>query len=94
MSAISPIIRMQGDDKIESEAKRDRIDPMEIVETFMRSYFEDMDRLGVERPNISPRATGHIVEQIELAKILIDERICVRGERECLLRRYKVSGIR
>ena len=39
----------------------------------MRSYFEDMDRLGVERPNISPRATGHIVEQIELAKILIEK---------------------
>ncbi|MGO9482943.1 MAG: cysteine--tRNA ligase [Candidatus Kryptoniota bacterium] len=63
----------EGEDKIESEAKRDRMDPMEIVETFMRSYFEDMDRLGVERPNISPRATGHIVEQIELAKMLIDK---------------------
>ena len=44
---------------------------MEIVEMFMRSYFEDMDRLGIERPNISPRATGHIVEQIELTKRLI-----------------------
>ncbi len=61
----------QGDDKIEKEAKRDKINPMEIVETFMRSYFEDMDRLGVIRPDISPRATGHIVEQIELTKKLI-----------------------
>ncbi len=61
----------EGEDKIENEARKDRVDPMEIVETFMRSYFEDMDRLGVERPNISPRATGHIVEQIELAKTLI-----------------------
>jgi cysteinyl-tRNA synthetase len=63
----------EGDDKIEKVAKKDRIDPMEIVETFMRSYFEDMDRLGVGRPNISPRATGHIVEQIELAKKLIEK---------------------
>ncbi|HUI29206.1 MAG TPA: cysteine--tRNA ligase [Candidatus Acidoferrales bacterium] len=63
----------EGDDKIEKVAKKDRIDPMEIVETFMRSYFEDMDRLGVERPNISPRATGHIVEQIEMAKVLIEK---------------------
>lgn len=63
----------EGDDKIEREAKRDRINPMEIVETFMRSYFEDMDRLGVVRPDISPRATGHIVEQIELAKELISK---------------------
>ena len=61
----------EGDDKIENEARKDRVDPMEVVETFMRSYFEDMDKLGVERPNISPRATGHIVEQIELAKKLI-----------------------
>ncbi len=60
----------EGDDKIEKEAKRDRVNPMAIVETFMRSYFEDMDRLGIERPDISPRATGHIIEQIELAKKL------------------------
>ncbi len=63
----------EGDDKIEKEAKKDRVDPMEVVEMFMRSYFEDMDRLGVERPNISPRATGHIVEQIELTKRLIEK---------------------
>lgn len=63
----------EGDDKIENEAKKDRVDPMEIVEMFMRSYFEDMDRLDVERPNISPRATGHIVEQIELARKLIEK---------------------
>ncbi len=63
----------EGDDKIENEAKRERINPMEIVETFMRSYFEDMDRLGVKRPDISPRATGHIIEQIELAKSLLEK---------------------
>jgi cysteinyl-tRNA synthetase len=63
----------EGDDKIENAARKDRINPMEIVETYMRSYFEDMDRLGVERPNISPRATGHIVEQIELVKELIEK---------------------
>jgi cysteinyl-tRNA synthetase len=61
----------EGDDKIEKEAKRDRVNPMAVVETFMRSYFEDMDRLGVIRPDISPRATGHIVEQIQLAKDLV-----------------------
>lgn len=63
----------EGDDKIENEARKDRRDPMEIVEMFMRSYFEDMDRLGIGRPNISPRATGHIVEQIGLAEKLIQK---------------------
>lgn len=61
----------EGDDKIESQAKKDKINPMEIVETFMRSYFEDMDKLGIVRPDISPRATGHIVEQIELVRKLL-----------------------
>lgn len=70
----------EGDDKIEREAKRDRINPMEIVETFMRSYFEDMDKLGVIRPDISPRATGHIVEQIELAKNLIERGYAYEAE--------------
>lgn len=63
----------EGEDKIEKQARQDRIEPMEIVETYMRSYFEDMDRLGVDRPNISPRATGHIIEQIELTKKLIEK---------------------
>jgi cysteinyl-tRNA synthetase len=46
---------------------------MEVVETYARSYFEDMDRLGVLRPNISPRASGHIVEQIEMTRALLDK---------------------
>jgi cysteinyl-tRNA synthetase len=42
---------------------------MEVAEEFYtRSYFEDMDALGVLRPDISPRATGHIIEQIEITK--------------------------
>ena len=38
---------------------------------YTRSFFEDMDRLNCVRPDISPRASGHIVEQIELVKTLI-----------------------
>ena len=43
---------------------------MAVAEYYTRSYFEDMDKLNVVRPDISPRATGHIVEQIELVKLL------------------------
>ena len=39
----------------------------------MRSYFEDMDALHVVRPNISPRASCHIPEQIHLVETLIDK---------------------
>ncbi|MDE3058219.1 MAG: cysteine--tRNA ligase [Bacteroidota bacterium] len=61
----------QGEDKIEKQSKLDRVHPMQLVEMYTRSYFEDMDALGVIRPDISPRATGHIIEQIEMVKKLL-----------------------
>jgi cysteinyl-tRNA synthetase len=44
-----------------------------LVEKYTRRYFEDMDALNVQRPDISPRASGHIPEQIELIKALIEK---------------------
>jgi cysteinyl-tRNA synthetase len=61
-----------GEDRILKGAARERVEPMELVEFYMRSYFEDMDALGVTRPDISPRASAHIPEQIEIAKALIE----------------------
>jgi cysteinyl-tRNA synthetase len=63
----------EGEDKILQRAARDQVQPMELVETFMRSYFEDMDALNVVRPDISPRASGHVPEQIELVKVLLEK---------------------
>ncbi|MBI4770476.1 MAG: cysteine--tRNA ligase [Chloroflexi bacterium] len=60
-----------GEDRILKGAARERLEPMELVETYTRSYFEDMDALGVARPDISPRASGHIPEQIELIQRLM-----------------------
>jgi cysteinyl-tRNA synthetase len=60
-----------GEDRILKGAARERIEPMEVVERYTRSYFEDMDALGVARPDISPRASAHIPEQIEMIKQLI-----------------------
>jgi len=62
-----------GEDRILLGAERERIEPMEVVEKYTRSYFEDMDTLNVQRPDISPRASGHIPEQIELIEILLDK---------------------
>ncbi|GJQ59055.1 MAG: cysteine--tRNA ligase [Candidatus Scalindua sp. AMX11] len=62
-----------GEDKIEKRAKLEEVEPMELVEMYMRSYYDDMDRLNNLRPDISPRATGHIPEQIDLVKALIDK---------------------
>lgn len=62
-----------GEDRILKGARRERVEPMELVETYMRSYFEDMDALGVIRPNISPRASCHIPEQIEWIQSLLEQ---------------------
>jgi cysteinyl-tRNA synthetase len=62
-----------GEDRILKGARRERVEPMEVVETYTRSYFEDMDALGIVRPNISPRASGHIPEQIEIVKTLLEK---------------------
>ena len=61
-----------GEDRILKGAARQKLQPMELVERYMRSYFEDMDALGVQRPDISPRASAHIPEQIEMIKRLLE----------------------
>jgi cysteinyl-tRNA synthetase len=63
----------EGEDKIEKRSRMDRVHPMQLVETYTRSYFEDMDAMGVTRPDISPRATGHITEQIGVIQLLIEK---------------------
>jgi len=62
-----------GEDKIGKQARNERLEPMEIVESYTRSYFADMDALNVLRPDISPRASGHIPEQLELTQKLLDQ---------------------
>jgi cysteinyl-tRNA synthetase len=63
----------EGEDKILRKAAKDRVEPMELVETYMRSYFEDMDALNVVRPNISPRPSCHITEQISMIQLLLEQ---------------------
>jgi cysteinyl-tRNA synthetase len=63
----------QGEDKIAKAAAREKKHPMSLAEYYTRSYFEDMDALNCVRPDISPRASGHIVEQIEMVKKLLEK---------------------
>jgi cysteinyl-tRNA synthetase len=62
----------EGEDKLIKQSQKDRVHPMQIAEMYTRSYFEDMDRMNVLRPDIAPRATGHITEQIALVEKLIE----------------------
>jgi len=60
-----------GEDRMLKQSKIEKIHPMQIAEKITQSYFEDMDKLGIVRPDISPRASGHIIEQIEMVKQLL-----------------------
>jgi cysteinyl-tRNA synthetase len=62
-----------GEDRILKKAGALSLEPMQVVETYTRSYFEDMDALNVLRPDISPRASGHIPEQIKMVEGLIEK---------------------
>lgn len=61
----------EGEDKIANAAKKEKKHPMALAESYTRSYFEDMDKLNCVRPDISPRASGHILEQIGMITTLL-----------------------
>jgi cysteinyl-tRNA synthetase len=60
-----------GEDRVLRKARQLSAAPMQVVETYMRAYFADMDALNVQRPDISPRASGHIPEQIAMIETLL-----------------------
>ena len=63
----------EGEDKIQKQSKIEKLEPMEVVEHYMNEYFREMDALNVLRPSITPRPSGHIPEQIEYIRELIDK---------------------
>ncbi len=63
----------EGEDKLAKKARIEQIDPMQVAEQYTFTYFRDMDALNVLRPDIAPRATGHIPEQIAMIKKLIEK---------------------
>jgi cysteinyl-tRNA synthetase len=70
-----------GEDRILRKAAQTQSKPMAIAEHYARAYQDAMDRLGVVRPDIAPRASGHIPEQISMIETLLTK--------ECA---YEVNG--
>ena len=62
----------EGEDKLLKRAVLEKLEPMEIADKYFWAYADAMKELGVRRPDIMPRATGHISEQIELSQRLIE----------------------
>ena len=61
----------EGEDKIAKKAKLEDLEPMEVVQTYTERYHEAMRKLNVVPPSIEPRASGHIIEQIEAVKQIL-----------------------
>ncbi len=62
----------QGEDKIAKKARLEELEPMEVVQTYTERYHEAMRALNVQSPSIEPRASGHIIEQIETVKKILE----------------------
>jgi cysteinyl-tRNA synthetase len=62
-----------SEDKISSRARLEKLEPMEIVQRYTVDFHEILRRYNFLPPNIEPTATGHIVEQIEAVKTILDQ---------------------
>ena len=62
----------QGEDKILKKARLEKIEPMEVVQQYTLDFHKVMNDFNCLSPNIEPTATGHIMEQIEMIRVIID----------------------
>ena len=62
----------EGEDKIAFKARVEELEPMEIVQLYTNSYRRNMTQLNVLPPSIEPTASGHIIEQIEAVRKIIE----------------------
>ncbi|MCZ2479911.1 cysteine--tRNA ligase [Aquirufa nivalisilvae] len=63
----------EGEDKIGKMAKLEKLEPMEIVHRYTQNFHQVLEQFNLLPPSIEPTATGHIMEQIETTKILLDK---------------------
>lgn len=63
----------EGEDKVSKRAVLENLEPMEIVQKYTNSYHKNMSDLNVAQPGIEPRASGHIIEQIQFIEKIINK---------------------
>ena len=61
-----------GEDRISKGARLDQLEPMEVVQKYSNGFHHMMDVFNTHKPSIEPRATAHIIEQIEMVQQIID----------------------
>ena len=63
----------EGEDKIAKKARLEQLEPMEIVQQYTINFHETLAKFNNLPPSIEPTATGHIIEQIELIKQILEK---------------------
>jgi len=61
------------DDKIINRAAEQQTTPEELASRFINEFYTDMDGLGIDRPDLEPKATEHIGEMIDLIAELVSK---------------------
>lgn len=61
-----------GEDKIAKKARLEQLEPMEIAQYYANSYHRNMHQLNTLDPSIEPLASGHIIEQIEMVRKILN----------------------
>lgn len=62
----------EGDDKFSKKARLEQLEPMEIVQRYTVGFHDVLRMFNTLPPSIEPTATGHISEQIEMVKEILD----------------------
>jgi len=61
-----------GEDRMSKGARLDQLEPMEVAQKYTLGFHDMMRIFNTLPPNIEPRATGHIPEQIEMVKMILE----------------------
>jgi len=62
----------EGEDKIAKKARLEKIEPMEVAHIYTENFQDNMRKLNVKTPSIEPRASGHIIEQLEIIDKIVE----------------------
>jgi cysteinyl-tRNA synthetase len=62
----------EGEDKVLKKARQEQLEPMEVVQKYLNTYHRNLEQINTLQPSIEPRASGHIIEQQELIKEILD----------------------
>ena len=74
-----------GEDRISKKARLEEIEPMEVVQKYTVDFHNTLNEFNLLPPSIEPTATGHIIEQIEIIKTILKNKLAYEVNGSCLL---------